>query len=74
MSEVDEIRDQVDRLPPQVLEGTILLTEELAGDDLGDRLAKANAKMSRKIFDALVGERFTRQEAVQITAATMGKK
>lgn len=56
-----------------LLEPMVLAMEELAEGDMGDRIARAMAKMSSKCYQAFIDEGFGHDEAILFTKVLLKK-
>ena len=56
------------------VEMVVEVTEYMATGELGVRAAKAQAKVARLTYDALRAENFSTDEALTLTAASLGAR
>ena len=56
------------------MEVMLVATEQLSEGEIGERLAKATAKLSAKFKSAFVAAGFNDAEALMLTAAYISKK
>lgn len=70
----DDDKEELRESMQATVEMLVDVSEHMAAGELGVRAAKAQAKVARLTYDAMVQEGFLPGEAMMLTVATMGNR